>query len=87
VTWESRDVTSSFEEAPAVMDTTFLENSKLLTATPHWIRKGDHTAMIGSPMDRAHVDPLSGAILAGLWMLTSFLHGVSDSIRPASCAG
>ncbi|TSE15679.1 hypothetical protein B1A87_006960 [Arthrobacter sp. KBS0703] len=35
--------------------TAVLENSKLLAATPHWMRKGDHTAMIGSPMDRASV--------------------------------
>jgi hypothetical protein len=36
--------------------TAVLENSKLLAATPHWMRQGDHTAMIGSPMDRAGAD-------------------------------
>lgn len=30
-----------------------IDNSKLLAATPHWLRKGDHTHLIGSPMDRA----------------------------------
>lgn len=33
--------------------TAVLENSRLLAATPHWLRTGDHTGMIGSPMDRA----------------------------------
>lgn len=32
-----------------------LENSKLLAATPHWMRTGDHTALIGSPMERGSV--------------------------------
>lgn len=36
--------------------TAVLENSKLLAATPHWMRPGDHTVMIGSPMDRAGVE-------------------------------
>lgn len=33
--------------------TAVIDNSKLLTATPHWMRKGDHTHLIGTPMDRA----------------------------------
>lgn len=35
--------------------TAVIDNSKLLTATPHWLRKGEHTHLIGTPMDRAGV--------------------------------
>ncbi|MBG6181377.1 hypothetical protein [Arthrobacter sp. CAN_A1] len=35
--------------------TALVDNSKLLTATPHWLRKGEHTHLIGTPMDRAGV--------------------------------
>lgn len=29
-----------------------IENARLLTATPHWLRTGEHTKLIGTPMDR-----------------------------------
>lgn len=32
--------------------TALIENSRLLTATPHWLRTGDHTDLIGTPLDR-----------------------------------
>lgn len=35
--------------------TAVINNAPLLTATPHWMRKGDHTHLIGTPMDRAGV--------------------------------
>ncbi len=36
--------------------TAVLENAKLLAATPHWMRKGDHTHLIGSAVQRAGID-------------------------------
>lgn len=35
--------------------TAVIDNSKLLTATPHWLRRGEQTHLIGTPMDRAGV--------------------------------
>lgn len=32
-----------------------IDNAPLIAATPHWMREGDHTHLIGSPMDRAGV--------------------------------
>jgi hypothetical protein len=56
--WARRGMLNDYDFTPwRTFDATaVLENSKLLAATPHWMRKGDHTAMIGSPMDRAGVD-------------------------------
>lgn len=32
--------------------TALIENSRLLTATPHWLRTGDHTSLLGTPLAR-----------------------------------
>ncbi|MCC3299334.1 hypothetical protein [Arthrobacter caoxuetaonis] len=34
-----------------------IENSRLLTATPHWLRTGDHTHLVGTPLDRSKKQP------------------------------
>jgi hypothetical protein len=56
--WAPRDLLGNygFEPWHTFDATAILENSKLLAATPHWIRKGDHTHLIGSPMARAGVE-------------------------------
>lgn len=56
--WATRALLTDYAFTPwhTFDATAVLENSKLLAATPHWLRKGDHTPMIGSPMDRAGVD-------------------------------
>lgn len=56
--WASRGLLTdyAFEPWHTFDATAVLENSKLLAATPHWMRKGDHTHLIGSPMDRAGVE-------------------------------
>lgn len=53
-----RDLLGDYEFTPGdTFDATaILENSKLLAATPHWLRTGDHTRLIGSPMDRHGAD-------------------------------
>lgn len=53
--WARRGMLTDYPFTPGLtLDaTSVLENSKLLAATPHWMRRGDHTAMIGSPSDRA----------------------------------
>jgi hypothetical protein len=33
--------------------TAVIENAPLLGATPHWLRSGDHTRLLGTPMSRA----------------------------------
>jgi hypothetical protein len=55
--WVRRGMLMDYAFAPwhTFDATAVLENSQLLAATPHWLRKGDHTALIGSPMDRAKV--------------------------------
>jgi hypothetical protein len=56
--WATRGMLSDYDFTPwhTFDATAVLENSKLLAATPHWMRRGDHTAMIGSPMERAGAD-------------------------------
>lgn len=56
--WAPRDLLGDygFEPWHTFDATAILENSKLLAATPHWMRNGDHTHLIGSPMDRAGVE-------------------------------
>lgn len=56
--WARRGMLMDYAFSPwhTFAATAVLENSKLLAATPHWMRKGDHTAMIGSPMDRAQTE-------------------------------
>jgi hypothetical protein len=53
--WVQRDMLSDYDFTPwetfdpmAVVD-----NAPLLAASPHWMRRGDHTHLIGSPMGRA----------------------------------
>ncbi|MFD1212593.1 hypothetical protein ACFQ36_11150 [Arthrobacter sp. GCM10027362] len=47
--WETFDATAVIENAP------------LLAATPCWMRKGDHTRLIGSPSHRAGIEPIHKA--------------------------
>lgn len=56
--WARRGMLTDYDFTPwQTFDATaVLENSKLLAATPHWMRKGDHTALIGSPMERANAE-------------------------------
>lgn len=56
--WVTRGLLNdyAFEPWHTFDATAVLENASLLAATPHWMRKGDHTHLIGSPMDRAGVD-------------------------------
>ncbi|MBT8162553.1 MULTISPECIES: hypothetical protein [Arthrobacter] len=56
--WATRGMLTDYAFEPwCTFDATaVLENSRLLAATPHWMRKGDHTHLIGSPMDRAGVN-------------------------------
>ncbi|MET1155080.1 hypothetical protein, partial [Arthrobacter sp.] len=56
--WSTRGMLNdyAFEPWHTFDATAVLKNSKLLAATPHWMRRGDHTHLIGSPMDRAGVD-------------------------------
>lgn len=42
--WEAFDATAVIDNAPAIL------------ATPHWMRTGDHTHLIGTPMSRAGED-------------------------------
>ncbi|MBP2216021.1 hypothetical protein H4V95_001212 [Arthrobacter sp. CAN_C5] len=39
--WETFDATAIVDNAPAIL------------ATPYWMRTGDHTHLIGTPMSRA----------------------------------
>lgn len=56
--WATRGMLGDYAFTPwhTFDATAVLENSRLLGATPHWMQGGDHTAMIGSPMDRAGKD-------------------------------
>jgi hypothetical protein len=53
--WVRRELLGGYVFTPwRTFDATaVLGNAPLLSATPHWMRRGDHTALIGSPMDRA----------------------------------
>ena len=53
--WVQRDLLGDYPFTPwRTFDATaVIDNAPLLSATPHWLRTGDHTALIGSPMDRA----------------------------------
>ena len=53
--WARRDLLGDYTFTPwSTFDATaVINNAPLLTASPHWLRTGDHTALIGSPMDRA----------------------------------
>ncbi|QYF91430.1 hypothetical protein KY499_09250 [Arthrobacter sp. PAMC25284] len=56
--WAPRDLLGDYAFTPwhTFAATAVNENIKLIAATPHWMRRGDHTHMIGSPMDRAGVE-------------------------------
>lgn len=56
--WVTRGMLTDYEFSPwhTFDATAVLENSRLLAATPHWMRNGDHTHLIGSPVDRASVE-------------------------------
>ncbi|QCB97668.1 hypothetical protein E5206_12680 [Arthrobacter sp. PAMC25564] len=56
--WVTRGMLTDYAVEPwhTFDATAVLENSKLIAATPHWMRTGDHTQLIGSPIDRAGVD-------------------------------
>lgn len=53
--WVRRNLLGDYAFTPwRTFDATaVLDNAPLLSATPQWMRAGDHTALIGSPMDRA----------------------------------
>lgn len=52
--WESRSMMEmDFEPWESFDASAVVDVSKLLAATPHWLRTGDHTHQIGSPLDRA----------------------------------
>lgn len=55
--WTPRNLLTDYEFEPwRTFDATaVIDQAPLLTATPHWMRKGDHTHLIGTPMDRAGV--------------------------------
>lgn len=53
--WAPRDLFGDYAFSPwhSFDPTALIDNTPLLAASPHWLRKGDHTHLIGSPMDRA----------------------------------
>ncbi|MCU6481919.1 hypothetical protein [Arthrobacter sp. A2-55] len=53
--WESRHMLTEYPFTPwKTFDATaVLANAPALAATPHWMRRGDHTALFGAPMDRS----------------------------------
>ncbi|WP_159619407.1 hypothetical protein [Arthrobacter zhaoguopingii] len=56
--WVSRGLLGDYSFTPwhSFDATAVIDNAPLLTATSHWLRKGDHTHLIGTPMSRAGVD-------------------------------
>lgn len=56
--WAARDLLGDYPFTPwhTFDATAVIENSRLLAASPHWLRRGDHTHLIGTPMDRAGVE-------------------------------
>lgn len=52
--WVGRSIMSMSFDSWEKFDAQALStNSKLLAHVPHWLRTGDHTSLIGSPMDRS----------------------------------
>lgn len=53
--WVPRSLLDDYDFTPwETFDATAVNrNAPLLAATPHWMRKGDHTALLGDPMTRA----------------------------------
>lgn len=53
--WVPRRMLSDYQFTPwkTFDSTAVIDNAPVLAATPHWMRRGDHTHLIGSPMDRA----------------------------------
>lgn len=55
--WKPRDVFGTYGFIPweGFDATAVIDNAPLIAASPHWLRTGEHTHLIGSPMDRAGV--------------------------------
>jgi hypothetical protein len=53
--WKPRDLLGgyAFEPWHTFDATAIVDNAPLIAASPHWLRAGDHTDLIGSPMSRA----------------------------------
>lgn len=53
--WEPRDLLGGYAFTPwETFDATaIVDNAPLIAASPHWLRAGDHTGLIGTPMSRA----------------------------------
>ncbi|EMY33552.1 hypothetical protein D477_014161 [Arthrobacter crystallopoietes BAB-32] len=55
--WQRRELLGDYAFTPwhTFDATAVIDNAPLLAATPHWLRAGDHTHLIGSPQERAGV--------------------------------
>lgn len=55
--WIRRNLLTGYDFEPwhTFDATAVIANAPLLAATPHWLRTGDHTHLIGTPADRAGV--------------------------------
>lgn len=53
--WVPRELLGAYDFTPwQTFDAAaIVENAPLIAASPHWLRKGDHTHLIGTPMSRA----------------------------------
>jgi hypothetical protein len=53
--WVQRDLLTDYDFTPweSFDPMAVVDNAPLLAASPHWMRGGDHTHLIGSPMGRA----------------------------------
>ena len=58
--WVSRELLGDvgFEPWHTFDAKAVIENAKLLAATPHWLRRGDHTYLVGSPSSRVGIEPI-----------------------------
>lgn len=71
--WVRRNLLTGYDFEPwhTFDATAVIENAPLLAATPHWLRRGDHTHLIGTPVSRAgaevpHPSPVRPDTAAGL---------------------
>ncbi|WP_258229185.1 hypothetical protein [Arthrobacter sp. HMWF013] len=63
--WVKRDLLGDYAFTPwnTFDATAVVDQAPLLSATPHWMRSGDRTELIGSPMDRAgETAPVPGPV-------------------------
>lgn len=53
--WKARELfgTYGFRAWEGFDATAIIDNAPLIAATPHWLRTGEHTGILGSPMSRA----------------------------------